>query len=376
MRIAILTLPLHSNYGGILQAFALQKHLEKKGHEVFIIEENLLRVSIKDSIVGLIKRIIKKYILRKDIALFTNNKINNERIIIRKNTDAFLKKHLNIKLMRKFENLNKNSFDAYIVGSDQVWRPQYFGEFRMHKAFLSFTKNWKVKRLAYAASFGTDSWEYSAEISNICKSYIQKFDIVTVRENTGVELCKHRFGIDSLHVLDPTMLLDKKEYNDLINNLNFIQEQDNLFVYILDNNILKTETVELISTNLNLSAFSVNSKIEDTTAPLEERIHPPVENWIKAFRDSKFIITDSFHACVFSIIYNKPFLVIGNKERGMARFESLLATFDFKERLIIEKIDIKDLSDIFISDDKWKAVNKIKKELTIKSNKIFVILGN
>ena len=148
------------------------------------------------------------------------------------------------------------------------------------------------------------------------------------------------------------MLLDKKEYNDLINNLNFIQEQDNLFVYILDNNILKTETVELISTNLNLSAFSVNSKIEDTTAPLEERIHPPVENWIKAFRDSKFIITDSFHACVFSIIYNKPFLVIGNKERGMARFESLLATFDLKERLITEKIDIKDLNDIFISDEK------------------------
>ena len=60
----------------------------------------------------------------------------------------------------------------------------------------------------------------------------------------------------------------------------------------------------------------------------------------------------------------------------MERFESLLTTFDLKERLITEKIDIKDLSDIFISDEKWKAVNKIKEELKIKSNNIFEILGN
>ena len=73
---------------------------------------------------------------------------------------------------------------------------------------------------------------------------------------------------------------------------------------------------------------------------------------------------------MFSIIYNKPFFVIGNKERSMARFESLLATFDLKERLITEKIDIKDLSNIFISDEKWKAVNKIKEELKIKSGDI------
>ena len=86
---------------------------------------------------------------------------------------------------------------------------------------------------------------------------------------------------------------------------------------------------------------AVNAKPENINAPLDERIVPPIENWIKGFRDAKFVITDSFHACVFSILFHKPFIVYGNKARGLARFQSLLSMFDLSDRLITSADDFK-----------------------------------
>ena len=81
--------------------------------------------------------------------------------------------------------------------------------------------------------------------------------------------------------------------------------------------------------------FCVNSRIEEWDAPIQECIQPPVEEWLRGFYDAEFVVTDSFHACVFSILFNKPFIVIGNEGRGIARFESLLKTFGLEERLVI-----------------------------------------
>lgn len=110
----------------------------------------------------------------------------------------------------------------------------------------------------------------------------------------------------------------------------------NLLVYILDESEEKEKLVRLVA-NKKLIPFNVNSRVEDILALLSERIQLPVETWLRGFYDAEFIITDSFHACVFSIIFNKPFLVIGNRDRGLTRIESLLEDFDMLDRLCFFK---------------------------------------
>ena len=148
------------------------------------------------------------------------------------------------------------------------------------------------------------------------------FDAVSVRESSAVELCEKHFDTSAMHVLDPTMLLDTSDYIKLFEEANTPQSPGSLMCYILDENKEKQEVISCIEQTLHLKSFSVNSKYEVADAPLEERIQPSVEAWLRGFNDAEFVITDSFHACVFSILFEKPFIVYGNKNRGMARFNS------------------------------------------------------
>lgn len=110
--------------------------------------------------------------------------------------------------------------------------------------------------------------------------------------------------------------------------------------------------------------FYVNSKCDDKLCELKERIQPPVEMWLRGFYDAKFVFTDSFHACAFSINFNKPFLVYGNKERGMSRFVSLLSEFDLDNQLI-DSYD--EAIGRITKDINWQKVNAILEKNRIES---------
>ena len=109
----------------------------------------------------------------------------------------------------------------------------------------------------------------------------------------------------------------------------------------------------------------MNSKYDDPSAPIEERIQQPVEKWLLAFYDAEFVITDSFHACVFSIIFNKPFIVYGNKERGFARFESLLKLFGLEERLVCSPNEIDKVLKTPIDRERVNSIHKQMKEKSL-----------
>lgn len=140
------------------------------------------------------------------------------------------------------------------------------------------------------------------------------------------------------------MLLKPVDYYNILNLEDIPQSDGELFFYFLDYSKDKKIAKDSISDKLGLKSFTVNSRVEDVNASIYERIQPPVEQWVRAFMDAKFIITDSFHGTVFSIIFNKPFIVLGNKKRGMARFNSLLGLFGLNDRLVnidsINNIDI------------------------------------
>ena len=365
MRIGVLTLPLHNNFGGILQAYALQQVLNNLGHDAMLIDKSKY-VSLgpwykKYPIY--FKRAIRKYlggenlIIRADVAINNASKINST------HTEPFIEKHIKRIFTRDFSNIKESDFDAFVVGSDQVWRPKYFFS-AIENAYLDFTKEWNIKRIAYAASFGTEEWEYTDEQTINCAGLLKRFNAVSVRESSAVKLCNEKLGVDALHVLDPTMLLEKDDYIKLFAETNTLESEGNLFCYILDESTEKTTIIDNVAKEKGLTPFHVNSKYDDPSAPIEERIQQPVEKWLRAFYDAEFVVTDSFHACVFSIIFNKPFIVYGNRERGFTRFESLLKLFGLEERLVCSPDDV---NKVLKAPIDWNKVNNIHKLLKEKS---------
>lgn len=346
MKIGILTLPLHTNYGGILQAYALQTILEKMGHDVTVInqDQNLRRGLLRQSL-SLVKYLLMKYIKGENISYKSDKRINRERQEREQHTQEFIRKNIHTYSVRNLTKDVPDIFDAIIVGSDQVWRSKYFVSgfhCSIENAFLEFAKVNNVKRIAYAASFGIDYLEYTEEEKKKCANLLNSFTKVSVRELSGIKICKNFFNVDNVQwVLDPTMLLNKEDYIELVIKTATPKSPGNLLCYFLDDTEEKQQLTKQISEDRFLQPFIVNSKIDDKNVPQSERIQPPLEQWLRGFMDADFVVTDSFHACVFSIIFNKPFVVIGNKGRGMTRFDSLLSQFSLGKNLISKKDEYK-----------------------------------
>ena len=330
MRIGILTLPLHTNYGGILQAYALQTVLERMGHEVVVIDEPIRKQ--KTAYKQIVKRIIKKIIGRPTTILWEKYFYNSYPIVSR-NIRPFIESYLKRIVVDSPSELKEQDFDAIIVGSDQIWRSKYY--FHIENAYLNFAKDWKsLKRIAYAPSFGTDEWEYTDEQTKEFSLLLKHFDAVSVREESGIKLCKEHLDVVPQLVLDPTLLLSKEDYCKLIDKANPKSHKGKLLDYVLDNSDSISSLISYISGKRNIQPFSVNGKPFTEGTKADECVKPSIESWLRGFRDADFVITDSFHACVFSMIFNKPFCVVGNKARGMARFNSLLKIFHQEFRLI------------------------------------------
>lgn len=352
MKIGILTLPLEVNYGGILQAFAMQKVLKKMGHEVFTIDRHRRRryPSLSIHFAGYFKRLFHHYILmKKTVSVKWNPFISEEEFkTISKETQRFI--NHNIQLTRQVypEQLSsiddEYQFDAYIVGSDQVWLDYYCPD-----SFLAFVKRPNVKRVFYAASCGKRSiFDHPTKVL-LCKKLVKAFSGVSVREESLVPVCKKTLGVDAEWVLDPTLLIDKEEYLEATNC--HVDKSPILFSYILDDNTGKESIINAISNLLGLSVVNGNKGTKD-------KVYPSVDDWIHNLARSEFVITDSFHGTVFAILFNKPFLTIANARRGIARFHSLLDKFGLRERLISET-QLDSISKIVKQSIDFSTINSI-----------------
>lgn len=370
MKIGILTQPLHSNYGGLLQNYALQQTLIRLEHEVETIDWGG-SCELRDILFRMKNRILRK--------LFSNRypplryKPNDKELaIIQCNTNHFINTYINhTKAIHSYKGFvkqaSKGKYDAYVVGSDQCWRPCYNAF--ISSMFLDFVQDKQVKRIAYAASFGTDNWEFSPHQTTVCAPLAKKFDLVSVREDSGVKLCKEHFNVDAVHVLDPTMLLTKEDYIQLIEKEKEPKSNGTLFNYILDPDAKKSAFIQKVAKAKRLKAFQVLPKCqtetrtkEDVKIRIEDCVFPSVTTWLRAFMDAEMTIVDSFHGMVFSIIFNKPFWAIGNVSRGMSRFTSLLRLFHLEDRLL----DVDHLDDVdFSKPIDWMIVNGMLEEKRI-----------
>lgn len=378
MKIGILTQPLVNNYGGLLQAWALQRTLNQMGHQVIIIDRHSVRrkdLILPRRIASIIKT--ELYILlgrEKRRVNLSEYQTNN----IRKNIIPFIEeRYLGIspqlytnKALRQY--VDKENFDAFVVGSDQVWRPCYSPSIGNY--FLDFLPaESRAKRIAYAASFGVDNWEYTAKQTEVFRSLAQKFNLITVRESSGVKLVEEHLNCKATHVLDPTMLISKEDYIGLINEptVNLRKSAGKLFCYVLDQNPELQNIINRVEKETKRKAYYCNAPrkaiTSDDVKHLDECVFPPVEQWLKSFQDAEMVVTDSFHGTVFSIIFNKPFWVVTNKERGESRFISLLKLFGLSNRIIrdVSGVNWKESID-------WDTVNEKRMNLTRASKNLLL----
>ncbi|MFI3264821.1 MAG: polysaccharide pyruvyl transferase family protein [Rikenellaceae bacterium] len=366
MKIGILTLPLHTNYGGVLQAYALQYSLRCMGHEAYLIDcrfDPKYANYIKYPIAGMLK-IVSNMLppLRGRLAPL-ERQMRADKVVIRQHTEAFIRRHIPLRHYFCYNLISKRDFEAIVVGSDQVWRPDYFP--RIEMAYLDFASGWNIRRIAYAASFGVDRWEYNQNQTEKCRELVSLFDALSLRERSGVELCHSELLCEACEVLDPTLLLSKQEYMSLVAEQTTVQKKEGgMLVSLLDNDLDKLSLVEAISQRYSTTPFFVNSRVEDRTAPLEERVQPPVEEWLQGFDDADYVVTDSYHASIFAIIFNKPFVVYGNKDRGYARFISLLSKLGLESQFVLSSSQI-NLAGCFQID--WQSVNNRLQELRKES---------
>lgn len=353
MKIAILTLNLNANYGGLLQCYALQTLLKHMGHEVKVLSAPRYKLIYYFLYpISCLKRLIRKIIQRKNIEIF-----RPEHRIINENIYAFIDNKIDIIICRKWNKRLAEKFDAIIVGSDQVWRPEFTP--KIERFFLDFAKKSSVKRIAYAASFGTDNPHYTIKQMRNCSQLLKKFDFISVREISGIDLCYKYFGVSASLMPDPTLLLDREDYLKLIEDDSVTEPIGDLLVYFLDTTDEKIAILEDLVKDTDLLPFYVKAKDEKEDISIEKRIHPSVSQWLKGFQHAKFVITDSFHGCVFSIIFNKPFIAIGNMERGLSRFITLLEQFNLQDRLILDLNEFKMKKDYLLSDIDYDVISSL-----------------
>lgn len=340
MKIGILTLPLHTNYGGILQAYALQTFLEKLGHEVVVVDQNIdNKLCKKNSFVisaKILYRLVKKYILGKQCVILREKLEKEAKPFV--NLNGFISDYIHTIKLNSPLLIEEKQFDAIVVGSDQIWRPLYYPE--IEHAFLDFTKNWDIKRISYAASFGVDNWEYTEEQTKYCSKLLKNFVAVSVREKSGVDLCKKHMNVDASHVLDPTFLLPARDYSEIAGERKQNEKEKFIAVYVLTMTSDKQKVIDEISSRMHLKCRYVKKQVKNVLS-IQDLIPNSVDFWLRSMRDAEFVITDSFHACVFSIINHKEFFIYGNKSGGLSRFKSVLDDFRIKGRYITNSHQLK-----------------------------------
>lgn len=374
MKIGILTHPLDNNYGCLLQAYALQETIKSMGHEVVTINRfSNPKVAFLAQFKNWAKRIASYYIKGNNVRLCWNPNLTMDmKRVLFSQTQKFVDRNITntgIVFPSDLERIDKEyQFDAYVVGSDQVWLPNF-----SLNCFLDFVHRDNVKRIFYAASTGSTSFADIPSIAMKCKNLSRKFSGISVREDSLLPVVKKALGRDAIQVLDPTLLLDAKDYLAAC-----VEKEDDspiIFTYILDKTYDKQVLVGKVQKELQLPivAGSVEKDYErGKNMDINKCIYPSVDHWILNMARAKFVVTDSFHGTCMAITFRKPFVVVGNKARGLNRFLSLLSLFNLENRMITDstqlspsfysQLDNKYISEL-LKKKRTEAIDFIKKYL-------------
>ena len=295
MKIGTTTFTWVENYGAALQAHALQKFLQDRGHDVHIIN---FRVSPART--GF-KRWLGRNLAACEMKWKTYLFDRFRRQQMRFTPETFL----SAKDLAKV----KDRFDLLITGSDQVWNPKWLAQFEglFDLCFLSFGGA-NTRRISYAASIGhSDLRTIKAEWQKLMAERLKAIDAISVREKSGVTLIEQLcWRSDAVHVVDPTLLLERSHYDALAGRTGKAKRV--VFSYMLhgmENDAVPA--IRSISTNLKLKAVKCDGQ---RTALHPGYTLPSPRGWLRQIRDAEFVVTNSFHAVIFCLIFHQPFIAL------------------------------------------------------------------
>lgn len=297
MKISVLTFSKEANFGASLQCYALCKILQERGHDVCFLDVRLQRKSM---------RWHTTLLQFPQVFLFS--------LFRERHFASSTKEFRSVTALMQYEH---NS-DLYIVGSDQVWNPDLTRFFDPLVYFFSFLPD-RSCRISYAASFGSESW-HAKDLTDQVKVLLNKFKAVSVREQTGVAICKNTFGIEARLVSDPTFLLPS--YDQLCGPYDPSRETDELVYFTF---IRKKEDQEIIADFAEANGLKATVLRSNRSIPrFKHRRYLPVAEWLNAIRYARIVVTNSFHCMVFCILFHKKFVAVPAKEGRTTRQVSLL----------------------------------------------------
>lgn len=336
----IITMIDNENCGNRLQNYALQEVLKQYNYDVYTIKNEKL-LNWNDRYLYSLLRVIKKHI--KEFGKNKPFREFNKKI-------KFTKNYITIKNCNSY----KNKFDIYVVGSDQIWKPT-----RKRMSFidvLGFAE--PNRRIAYAPSFGLDSIDN--KYYKLLKNELPKFRALSVREDAGKKIISDATNIDNVEVLvDPTMLIEKEKWLTIADESSFVQEKKFIFTYFLGD-----EDVEKLTKKFG-NDYEIIDFYKNNFGPKE---------FLSLINNAELVLTDSFHACVFSILFNKKFYIFERKQKDCnnnmnSRIDTLCNKFSIDDRRIdsIDKINILDNLDYNLINKKLEHERKIAREYLKKN---------
>lgn len=364
MKIGVLTFwHGNANYGMMLQCWALQQQLKQMGHQPYVIRYATEKKK------GLPRKILEFFGMYQFFLRFVKpeeyqNQRKKRNHDLMRQFESFRHHNLNLspiryKTLQKLQN-NPPEADCYIVGSDQVWSAVLTNE-ENTAYFLNFGEK-ETKRISYAPSFGID--KYPSDCLNALKTSLSKFDALSCREQSGVEICKE-VGYKAIKVLDPTMLLLKDSYIELASKCKALTPKPYIFIYSL--NIADSEEIRFAELNeyRNMCGHDLVVTPGDGYCQGGELFgdetiysYSTIEQWLANIVNSSLVVTPSFHGIVLSIILQKPFIYtpLGGSHSGSnSRITGLLHDLELQNRMLTDELSYSNITQQSID---WDSVSK------------------
>ena len=380
-KVGIITILKCNNFGAELQAYATQKKLRLMGYDAEIIDmlyykhpdfkktklsRPFVKQTMKEKVTEFVKFSILNPIIYNIIPLFSKKmRIRNKKF------DNFHKENTKLsKTYRTIDSLyNKcDDYDAYIVGSDQVWNPGT--GMNIEPYFLSFTPKGK-KRISYASSFG---------VTRIPTQYVDKFkkllnglDFISVREEAGVKIVEEVAQRKAELVLDPTLLLDKEEWKKCSSGYNPNNEG-----YVLIYEVHPSEKIQQLAldyaqkNNLPVYRVGVRGMFNWETKGITNLVDIGPADFVSLFENAGIVFTNSFHGTAFSVNLGKEFYtVLSRAGKKNSRMTSLLSILNLDSRIIYQEDDKKisyekyDVSKVqeLLKSEREKSIDYLKTAL-------------
>lgn len=344
MKIATLTFQRHDNYGAMLQCYALQKKLMDLGVETEVID---YISEVSEHPFG--KRALKA----KGVKRYITGSIGALTRLPRAKSFNDFRKILRMTKTVTGKNISQlgAAYDGYIVGSDNVWNSDITGMDEQY--FLSFVAD-KRRRASYAASFGNSKIKDNQREQY--KTLLNEFAILTCREKTGAELIKELIGKDAKMVCDPSILLTSDEWCALAKDMP--QKKKYLLVYQMVPSGTFVKFVKEVAASKKLKVIYIPFPYGFIRCDSKPRIGPL--EWLGLFKNAEYILTDSFHGCVFSVIFQKQFAV--RISQLGERIDNFLTVLNIKNRVVENAEAVSELNNI-----DYTAVNLLLEDWRTKS---------